>query len=131
MESALVFIAIGAAVCFILSAKRMAPKGKPGGNDIQYSLRAAMVGGVAGFVCFLMVGGARQSSPMPIPSSNFYTRDIPDTFEAVGVRGHFRNDGTYVAPHMRSRDDGRFENNWSTSGNVNPYTGEIGARRVP
>lgn len=131
MESALVFIALGAAACFILSAKRMAPKGKPGGNDFQFSLRAALLGGVAGFICFLVVGGSRQANPRLVRPSSFYTRDIPDTIDAVGVRGHFRDGGTYVAPHMRSRDDGVFENNWSTSGNVNPYTGDLGTRRRP
>jgi hypothetical protein len=49
----------------------------------------------------------------------------------VPVRGYYRNDGTYVAPHYRSDPDGDFYNNWSTYPNVNPYTGEIGTRRTP
>lgn len=44
----------------------------------------------------------------------------------VRVRGYYRKDGTYVRPHMRSDPDGVFENNWTTKGNVNPYTGEPG-----
>lgn len=50
---------------------------------------------------------------------------------AVHVRGYFRKDGTYVQPHMRSASDGNFWNNWSTSGNVNPYTGVPGTRTTP
>jgi len=42
------------------------------------------------------------------------------------VRGYFRKDGTYVSPHCRSAPDGNFYNNWSTSGNINPYTGKEG-----
>lgn len=34
------------------------------------------------------------------------------------------SDGTYVRPHYRSASDGDLYNNWSTRGNVNPYTGE-------
>jgi hypothetical protein len=44
------------------------------------------------------------------------------------VRGYFRKDGTYVQPHMRSDPDGYKGNNYSTRGNVNPYTGERGYR---
>lgn len=44
------------------------------------------------------------------------------------VRGYTRKDGTYVAPHWRSDADGRRDNNWSSRGNVNPYTGERGYR---
>jgi hypothetical protein len=41
-------------------------------------------------------------------------------------RGYTRRDGTYVAPHMRTRPDGNPWNNYSTRGNVNPYTGRGG-----
>ena len=47
------------------------------------------------------------------------------------VNGHFRSDGTYVEPHYRSTPDGNFSNNWSTRGNVNPYTGQWGTRQYP
>jgi hypothetical protein len=47
---------------------------------------------------------------------------------AVQVRGYTRKDGTYVAPHMRSAPDGTTSNNWSTKGNVNPYTGQAGTK---
>lgn len=50
---------------------------------------------------------------------------------AVRVRGYFRKDGTYVQPHYRSAPDGNFWNNWSTKGNINPYTGKEGTKTVP
>jgi hypothetical protein len=46
----------------------------------------------------------------------------------TSVRGYTRKDGTYVQPHMRSTPDGSRLNNWSTQGNVNPYTGQPGTR---
>ncbi len=49
----------------------------------------------------------------------------------VSVDGHYRSDGTYVQPHYRSNPDGNFSNNWSTYGNVNPYTGQWGTRQSP
>jgi len=42
------------------------------------------------------------------------------------VRGYTRSDGTYVAPHYRSSPDSSYNNNYSTRGNTNPYTGERG-----
>jgi hypothetical protein len=57
---------------------------------------------------------------------------IASTADAqVRVRGYTRRDGTYVAPHYRSNPDGNFWNNWSTKGNVNPYTGAPGTRVTP
>jgi hypothetical protein len=50
---------------------------------------------------------------------------------SVSVRGYVRKDGTYVPPHRRSAPDGNFSNNWSTRGNVNPYTGKEGTKDLP
>lgn len=46
----------------------------------------------------------------------------------VKVKGYIRKDGTYVQPHMRSNPDGDKSNNWSTKGNINPYTGKEGTK---
>jgi hypothetical protein len=43
------------------------------------------------------------------------------------VNGYVRRDGTFVQPHMRPSPDGNPFNNYSTRGNVNPYTGAPGA----
>ena len=49
---------------------------------------------------------------------------IADTY----VQGYQRSDGTYVQPHYRSDPDSSTANNWSTKGNVNPYTGKEGTQ---
>lgn len=46
----------------------------------------------------------------------------------VHVRGYTRADGTYVAPHYRSSPNSTTADNYSTRGNINPYTGERGTR---
>lgn len=48
--------------------------------------------------------------------------------EAASVRGYFRSDGTYVAPSYRSSPNSTTLDNYSTRGNVNPYTGQAGTR---
>lgn len=42
------------------------------------------------------------------------------------VRGHIRRDGTYVQPHFKSEPNNTNLDNYSTRGNVNPYTGDRG-----
>lgn len=44
------------------------------------------------------------------------------------VRGYYRSDGTYVQPHYRSSPNNTTSDNYSTRGNVNPYTGQAGTR---
>ena len=46
----------------------------------------------------------------------------------VYVHGYTTKNGTYVAPYYRSAPDHSLLNNYSTRGNVNPYTGQVGTR---
>jgi len=47
-------------------------------------------------------------------------------FADQSVRGYTRKDGTYVNGYTRSDSDSSYNNNYSTKGNTNPYTGESG-----
>jgi hypothetical protein len=49
--------------------------------------------------------------------------------EDVYVRGYTRSNGTYVEPHHRSAPDSTRDNNYSTQGNTNPYTGRSGTEQ--
>jgi hypothetical protein len=44
----------------------------------------------------------------------------------VKVRGYVTKNGTYVSPHYRTNPDKKYYNNWSSKGNINPYTGKVG-----
>lgn len=44
----------------------------------------------------------------------------------VYVQPHTRSDGTYVQGHFRTAPDSTPFNNYSTQGNVNPYTAQPG-----
>jgi hypothetical protein len=44
------------------------------------------------------------------------------------VQGYVRQDGTYVAPHYQTNPNGTTSDNYSTKGNVNPYTGQAGTK---
>jgi hypothetical protein len=49
-------------------------------------------------------------------------------FADTYVKGYYRKNGTYVQPHYRSTANGTKSDNWSTKGNVNPYTGKKGTK---
>lgn len=53
---------------------------------------------------------------------------LVSAFADTYVRGYTKKNGTYVAPHYRSSPDSSTSNNWSTKGNVNPYTGKRGTK---
>ena len=53
------------------------------------------------------------------------------TLADVHVRGYYRSNGTYVQPHYRSSPNGTVLDNYSTKGNVNPYTGKEGTVNPP
>jgi hypothetical protein len=44
------------------------------------------------------------------------------------VQGHVTNSGTYVAPHVATNPNSTQRDNYSATGNVNPYTGAVGTR---
>ncbi len=46
------------------------------------------------------------------------------------VNGYTRSNGTQVAGYNRSSPDSTQTNNFSTIGNVNPYTGQAGTKRA-
>ena len=46
----------------------------------------------------------------------------------VHVNGYYRSNGTYVQPYYRTSPNNTVFDNWSTSPNLNPYTGEIGTK---
>ena len=59
-------------------------------------------------------GGGKSYSSYGSSSSSHY------------VRGYTRSNGTYVAPHYRTNRNSTMYDNYSTKGNVNPYTGTTG-----
>lgn len=44
------------------------------------------------------------------------------------VSGHVRRNGTYVPPSHAANPNATKTDNWSTKGNVNPYTGKAGTK---
>jgi len=49
--------------------------------------------------------------------------------DEVYVQGYMRKNGTYVQAYKRTKADKTQANNWSSFGNINPYTGKRGNKR--
>lgn len=92
---------------------------------MRRTLIAAAVVGLFLFIGQPLQAQARGSSGSGSHSHSSYSGG------SVSVHGYTRSNGTYVSPHHRSAPDGSFSNNWSTRGNVNPYTGKVGTLDQP
>ena len=57
---------------------------------------------------------------------------ITESLEAgqTRVRPSIRRDGSYVQSHFRTSPNHTRIDNWSTKGNVNPYTGKKGSKNL-
>lgn len=62
-----------------------------------------------------------------IPSQFYSTNTNPNH---VQVDGYSKSNGTYVEPYMRTEKNNTIIDNFSTSPNLNPYTGRIGTIKV-
>lgn len=49
---------------------------------------------------------------------------VADTY----VNGYYRKDGTYVQGYYRTSPNSNTTDNYSSQGNINPYTGDAGTR---
>jgi hypothetical protein len=112
------------------------PSQNPTPNPQNKGANVLVVGGVVGllFVLGLAWLGGNYGSGNSLFSnsggSNYRQASgyqPASTVDAVWVNAYYRADGTYVSGHYRSRADGDPSNNWSTSPNVNPYTGKPGS----
>jgi len=84
-------------------------------------------------------GGSRSYGPQPSRGGGYSAPSMPraptpsygtgSNWNSNSVGGYTKRDGTYVAPHQRSMPDSSLNNNWSTKGNTNPYTGMSGTKR--
>ena len=88
---------------------------------------------VGGFFVLLVRHPKHQPEERKTKSENTYrtalfAASIVEALAQTHVNGYYRTDGTYVQPHWRSSPNYTTYDNWSTRGNVNPYTGQVGTR---
>jgi hypothetical protein len=76
---------------------------------------------------------AMEAQPPSMPAA-LTPAEISDHFTNVGtasnhyVRGYTTRNGTHVIPHHQTNTNSTKFDNWSTRGNINPYTGKAGTK---
>ncbi len=63
---------------------------------------------------------------MAIVVVSILTTSVPALARDAAVRGTIRKDGTIVAPHHRTTPNKTRTDNYSSTPNINPYTGKEG-----
>ena len=61
-------------------------------------------------------------------NSSYITSSYGINTNSTYVNGYTKSNGTYVQGHYRSSQNSTNHDNYSTTGNYNPYTGSIGSR---
>ena len=72
----------------------------------------------------------RKLLPLVFVASLFSVAGISSASAASShyVRGYSTKSGIYVAPHRQTNPNRTKFDDWSTKGNVNPYTGRMGTK---
>jgi hypothetical protein len=73
----------------------------------------------------LILAGALALGATAAQAQYFGTGSNPNSHP---VQGHVTSTGTYVQPHQQTNPNGTQRDNYSATGNVNPYTGTVGTR---
>ena len=53
---------------------------------------------------------------------------IGSAYADTYVNGYYKSNGTYVKPYYRTNSNNTVDDNYSTRGNRNPYTGSYGTK---
>lgn len=83
------------------------------------------------FLALILLMTATASFASGSHSSGYSSHSSNSIYQSTGshsVSGYTRQDGTYVAPHMQTNPNSTRNDNWSTRGNINPYTGQYGTK---
>jgi hypothetical protein len=73
----------------------------------------------------LILAGALALAATTAQAQYYGTGSNPNSHP---VQSYTNNNGTYVAPHMQTNPNGTQRDNYTATGNVNPYTGAVGTR---
>jgi len=60
--------------------------------------------------------------------SSYGSKSSYKVSKPVKVKGYTKKSGKYVEPHYRTAPNETEQDNWSTKGNINPYTGKKGTK---
>lgn len=91
---------------------------------IAKSRRSRILGFLVAVVLSLSI--ATTNEALARGTRTTHSRRTPSA--SIHVRGYTKKSGKIVSPHRRTNPNRTKRDNWSTKGNVNPYTGKEGTK---
>jgi uncharacterized protein YdeI (BOF family) len=82
---------------------------------------------LAGTLALVSTGALAQSGGL-YGSNSGYGSGYGSNSQSHSVQGHTTSSGTYVQPYVATNPNNTQRDNFSATGNVNPYTGAVGTR---
>lgn len=79
-------------------------------------------------IATVLSANAQFNSGSSYGTSTYGTSSYGVNTNSTYVNGYTKSNGTYVQGHYRSSKNSTNHDNYSTSGNYNPYTGSAGSR---
>jgi len=96
-------------------------------REALYAALAVLLCTLAGHRAEARGGSSSARASSHVSTSHVSTRTVNSANHRVS--GHSRKSGTYVAPNHATNPNGTKNDNYSTKGNVNPYTGRVGTKQ--
>jgi hypothetical protein len=91
-------------------------------------MRAKFIGGLTAALFILALSTPESLARGGGHSSSYSSHSYSSHSGDHAVHGYTRKDGTHVAPHHATNPNHTKNDNYSTRGNVNPYTGKAGTK---
>lgn len=76
----------------------------------------------------VIIAAAIMLTTTMIAQAQFTNSGNGSNSRSHGVQGHTTSSGTYVQPYVATNPNTTQRDNYSATGNVNPYTGAVGTR---
>jgi hypothetical protein len=83
---------------------------------------------LVGALALASTGALAQMGGLYGSNSGYGSSGYGSNSQSHGVQGHTTNSGTYVQPYVATNPNNTQRDNFSATGNVNPYTGAVGTR---
>lgn len=79
-------------------------------------------------VAIIFLVGTLAAAPVFAKGGSHSSVGHSSTGGSHSIKGYVKKDGTYVAPSNATNPNHSKYDNWSTKGNVNPYSGKDGTK---
>lgn len=83
---------------------------------------------IVAIIATVLSANAQYNYGSSYGTSTYGTSSYGVNTNSTYVNGYTKSNGTYVRGHYRSSQNSTNHDNYSTSGNYNPYTGTTGSR---